>query len=228
MRAPSLLAQCLPGLVPQDRGSVSTISDRDMHLPSPAVEILPSKVYFLSLSWEITFTWCFNYSNNSCRASLNAYSANDTLVCSPMFSDILKYCLTHCYLEMFARKWTGNCIMFLRWIICFRSNICENIHLLLIKYQKPSFDSCLRHCPFSTVQAVHPYKYMGENVDLQGLNVFRVYKFLRHAFGINRSAYLYFFHGEILWKLNTRQYGEVFHLVHLSYYYIPYSEISLG
>lgn len=43
MRAPSLLAQCLPGLVPQDRGSVSTISDRDMHLPSPAVEILPSK-----------------------------------------------------------------------------------------------------------------------------------------------------------------------------------------
>ncbi|EOY04987.1 hypothetical protein QUC31_016996 [Theobroma cacao] len=45
MRAPSLLAQCLPGLVPQDRGSqsVSTVSERDVHLPSPAVEILPSK-----------------------------------------------------------------------------------------------------------------------------------------------------------------------------------------
>ncbi|XVF65448.1 hypothetical protein PTKIN_Ptkin09bG0250000 [Pterospermum kingtungense] len=45
MRAPSLLAQCLPGLVPQDRGSqsMSTVSDRDVHLPSPAVEILPSK-----------------------------------------------------------------------------------------------------------------------------------------------------------------------------------------
>ncbi|KAA8527292.1 hypothetical protein F0562_034611 [Nyssa sinensis] len=45
MRAPSLLAQCLPGLVPHDRGShsMSTISDRDVHLPSPAVEILPSK-----------------------------------------------------------------------------------------------------------------------------------------------------------------------------------------
>ncbi|XP_031265663.1 histidine protein methyltransferase 1 homolog isoform X2 [Pistacia vera] len=46
MRAPSLLAQCLPGLVPQDRGShsMSTISERDVHLPSPAVEILPSKI----------------------------------------------------------------------------------------------------------------------------------------------------------------------------------------
>ncbi|PSS24079.1 Histidine protein like [Actinidia chinensis var. chinensis] len=46
MRAPSLLAQCLPGLVPHDRGSqgMSTISERDAHLPSPAVEILPSKM----------------------------------------------------------------------------------------------------------------------------------------------------------------------------------------
>jgi hypothetical protein len=44
MRAPSLLAQCLPGLVPQDKGShVSTISGGDVHLPSPAVEIIPSK-----------------------------------------------------------------------------------------------------------------------------------------------------------------------------------------
>ncbi|CAH1452879.1 unnamed protein product [Lactuca virosa] len=45
MRAPSLFAQCLPGLVP-DRvsQSLSTTSDRDMHLPSPAVEILPSKM----------------------------------------------------------------------------------------------------------------------------------------------------------------------------------------
>ncbi|KAK9141306.1 hypothetical protein Scep_010987 [Stephania cephalantha] len=45
MRAPSLLAQCLPGLLPQDRGSstISTVSDRDLHLPSPAVEIVPSK-----------------------------------------------------------------------------------------------------------------------------------------------------------------------------------------
>ncbi|XWS35249.1 hypothetical protein CRYUN_Cryun21dG0109700 [Craigia yunnanensis] len=45
MRAPSLFAQCLPGLVPQDRGSqsMSTVSERDVHLPSPAVEILPSK-----------------------------------------------------------------------------------------------------------------------------------------------------------------------------------------
>lgn len=45
MRAPSLLAQCLPGLAPQDRGSqsISSVSERDVNLPSPAVEIVPSK-----------------------------------------------------------------------------------------------------------------------------------------------------------------------------------------
>ncbi|PIA29770.1 hypothetical protein AQUCO_05800092v1 [Aquilegia coerulea] len=46
MRAPSLLAQCWPGLLPQERGSheMSTISERTVqHLPSPAVEISPSK-----------------------------------------------------------------------------------------------------------------------------------------------------------------------------------------
>ena len=45
MRAPALLAQCLPGLVPHDRGSLSISSarEKDFHLPSPAVEILPSK-----------------------------------------------------------------------------------------------------------------------------------------------------------------------------------------
>lgn len=45
MRAPSLLAQCLPGLISAEKGChVSVISDRDGHLPSPAVEIVPSKV----------------------------------------------------------------------------------------------------------------------------------------------------------------------------------------
>lgn len=46
MRAPSLLAQCLPGLAPHDRGSqnIPSVSDRDVHLPSPAVEIVPSKM----------------------------------------------------------------------------------------------------------------------------------------------------------------------------------------
>lgn len=51
MRAPSLLAQCLPGLAPQDRGShsMSAVSERDVNLPTPAVEILPSKVYIVLL-----------------------------------------------------------------------------------------------------------------------------------------------------------------------------------
>ncbi|KAI3697047.1 hypothetical protein L6452_29766 [Arctium lappa] len=46
MRAPSLLTQCLPGLAPNDRvaQSMSIVSDKEMHLPSPAVEILPSKM----------------------------------------------------------------------------------------------------------------------------------------------------------------------------------------
>lgn len=51
MRTPSLFAQCLPGLLPQDRGSnsVSTVLERDVVLPTPAVEILPSKVCFVRL-----------------------------------------------------------------------------------------------------------------------------------------------------------------------------------
>lgn len=45
MRAPSLIAQCLPGFAHDRVGqSVSSASDREMHLPSPAVEILPSKM----------------------------------------------------------------------------------------------------------------------------------------------------------------------------------------
>lgn len=49
MRAPALLAQCLPGLVPNDRGSlnISSVPEKEIHLPSPAVEILPSKVQFI-------------------------------------------------------------------------------------------------------------------------------------------------------------------------------------
>ncbi|XP_008791776.1 histidine protein methyltransferase 1 homolog [Phoenix dactylifera] len=45
MRAPSLLAQCLPGLMTHDKNvyGISIVSERDLHLPSPAVEILPSK-----------------------------------------------------------------------------------------------------------------------------------------------------------------------------------------
>ncbi|EOA27398.1 hypothetical protein CARUB_v10023531mg [Capsella rubella] len=43
MRAPSLLAQCLPGLLPQERGGVSALSEKDLQLPTPAVEIIPSK-----------------------------------------------------------------------------------------------------------------------------------------------------------------------------------------
>ncbi|CAA6668292.1 unnamed protein product [Spirodela intermedia] len=45
MRAPSLLAKCLPGLLPQDKktNGVSVVPERDINVPSPAVEILPSK-----------------------------------------------------------------------------------------------------------------------------------------------------------------------------------------
>ncbi|URE08552.1 hypothetical protein MUK42_24276 [Musa troglodytarum] len=47
MRSTSLLAHCLPALVPHDKASLkadlSLVSERDLHLPSPAIEILPSK-----------------------------------------------------------------------------------------------------------------------------------------------------------------------------------------
>ncbi|XP_076917505.1 uncharacterized protein LOC143577601 [Bidens hawaiensis] len=45
MRAPSLFTQCLPGLVPHDRvNSMSVALDKDTHLCSPAVEIIPAKM----------------------------------------------------------------------------------------------------------------------------------------------------------------------------------------
>lgn len=45
MRAPSLLSQCLSGLITQDKTGhrISEVSERDSHFPSPAVEIVPSK-----------------------------------------------------------------------------------------------------------------------------------------------------------------------------------------
>jgi len=64
MRTPSLFARCLPGLLPQDRGnnSVSTVLERDVVLPTPAVEILPSKVCFVSLlivMYHLCLAWIF-------------------------------------------------------------------------------------------------------------------------------------------------------------------------
>jgi hypothetical protein len=45
MKAPSLLVQCFPGLLPSKATScVPIISEKDLQLPSPAVEIIPSKV----------------------------------------------------------------------------------------------------------------------------------------------------------------------------------------
>ncbi|XP_078171960.1 uncharacterized protein LOC144565979 [Carex rostrata] len=43
MRAPAILFQCFPALLPHERtsSSVSIVSERDLSLPSPAVEILP-------------------------------------------------------------------------------------------------------------------------------------------------------------------------------------------
>uniref|UniRef100_A0ACD5UC45 Uncharacterized protein n=2 Tax=Avena sativa TaxID=4498 RepID=A0ACD5UC45_AVESA len=44
MKAPSLLVQCFPGLVPSKASScVPVVTEKDLHLPSPAVEIIPSK-----------------------------------------------------------------------------------------------------------------------------------------------------------------------------------------
>ncbi|KAJ3681132.1 hypothetical protein LUZ60_015621 [Juncus effusus] len=45
MRKPSLLSQCLTGLVPQEKASYcgNTVQEKDNHHPSPAVEIVPAK-----------------------------------------------------------------------------------------------------------------------------------------------------------------------------------------
>ncbi|KAL5998092.1 hypothetical protein ACLOJK_009027 [Asimina triloba] len=98
MRAPSILTQCLPGLLPQDKASqsFSSVSDRDMHLSTPAVEVLPSK----------TMAACIQYFASS---------------------NVLEYCSSA------------------------ENTITE----------------------VAPVNA-HPYKYAGENVDLHGLNIFKV------------------------------------------------------
>jgi hypothetical protein len=50
MKAPSLLVQCFPGLLPSKATScVPIVSEKDLQLPSPAVEIIPSKVQLISL-----------------------------------------------------------------------------------------------------------------------------------------------------------------------------------
>jgi len=48
MKAPSLLVQCFPGLLPSKTTSVPIVSEKDLQLPSPAVEIIPSKVHPIS------------------------------------------------------------------------------------------------------------------------------------------------------------------------------------
>lgn len=120
MRTPSLLAQCLPGLVPQDRASlgITNVSDRDVRLPSPAVEILPSKVGLFLFS-----------SINLLRTNMTGPSEKEVEVKTyhiGVFGEVLK--------------------------------VCPQIICIL----------------FSALQMAHPYKYAGENVELQGLNVFKV------------------------------------------------------
>ena len=62
MCALSLLAQCLPGLAPEQVGlSVSTASDKETHLPQPTVEIVPSKVFHTIQSVEQLTLWILAY-----------------------------------------------------------------------------------------------------------------------------------------------------------------------
>jgi hypothetical protein len=50
MKAPSLLVRCFPGLLPsKDTSCVPIVSEKDLQLPSLAVEIIPSKVQQHSL-----------------------------------------------------------------------------------------------------------------------------------------------------------------------------------
>ena len=65
MRSPSLLSQCLAGLLSHDRTAahcVNIVPEREPHLPSPAVEIVPSKVPPLSplaCPWKTTVPFAF-------------------------------------------------------------------------------------------------------------------------------------------------------------------------
>lgn len=57
MRTPAILFQCFPALMPHERtsSSVSIVPERDLNIPSPAVEILPPKVTFSCANVETSF-----------------------------------------------------------------------------------------------------------------------------------------------------------------------------
>ncbi|XP_058102402.1 uncharacterized protein LOC131246364 isoform X2 [Magnolia sinica] len=80
MRAPSILTQCLPGLAPHDKAnqSISNLSERDLHLPSPAVEVLPSKGR-VSVADIIGFTSSEMVSSKS-EGSLKSWESSIDLV----------------------------------------------------------------------------------------------------------------------------------------------------
>lgn len=51
MRSPSILSQCLAGFLSHEKAAahcVNVVPERESHPPSPAVEIVPSKVELLS------------------------------------------------------------------------------------------------------------------------------------------------------------------------------------
>lgn len=121
MKTPSLLVQCFPGLLPSKATScVPIVSERDLQLPSPAVEIIPSKVHLFFLIW-LSFV----------------YKTPKEIL--QMFCSCLLYCWLVFFLGLFS--WVNNLIS-MSW----------------------SFLS----------QSAHPYKYAGEKVDVQGLDIFKV------------------------------------------------------
>ncbi|KAH7521154.1 hypothetical protein FEM48_Zijuj07G0003100 [Ziziphus jujuba var. spinosa] len=140
MRAPSLLAQCLPGLVPNVKGShsLTSISERDLHLPSPAVEILPSKRNVTALG---------RLMERAIDQALNELTAS-------AFKCVA-----------YGRRMTIECI---------------GISLGGYPHKCDLWDPVVR-------KTAHPYKYAGENVDLQGLHVFKGRVSVADIIGFNGS-----------------------------------------
>lgn len=62
MKTPSLLVQCLPGLGMSSKGShgAMTVYDSDLHLISPAVEIVPPKV-MKDVEYVVKARFCDGY-----------------------------------------------------------------------------------------------------------------------------------------------------------------------
>lgn len=104
MRTPSLLVQCLPGLRMNSKGchGALTVHDSDLHLASPAVEIVPPKVMD-----DVKCMFTVGYFSVWCMRS----------GCLFLMSEAVFVCRRLTLTSMLERMWTYRGAIYLRCVI---------------------------------------------------------------------------------------------------------------